>query len=88
MAKDVKHKEVVLLFLPEEADTFIRAIGRVAGELGRRPPTFAARYADYDCFFRAMVKLRNVKGITNEALAVRYMVQAALEKLEKEASGG
>lgn len=80
-----KYQEVTVLFLPEELDVFMQALRRVEGRtLSRQSPTLIGRYNDFRIWFDAMVKIRKVKGLTEQALILRQMAELAMKALDAE----
>ena len=73
---------VTLLFLPDEVgkvQAVIEALGKDgAAEAGLR---YGARLADFDSFFEALLKCKEVEGIVNSATAVLRMVEIVEEYL-------
>ena len=77
-----QQEEITLLFLPEEAKTFVDLVARIEKKV-RRPPVFAASRADFDKFFDTIVAVKTALNIHNTALAIGMMAQLANERLEQ-----
>lgn len=78
------YQELVLLFLPEEAERFLSTIKRIENKLKKSVPVLAARYEDFTRVFDAVVQTKNVRGINNSAVALRTIADIALRVLEGE----
>lgn len=78
------YQELLVLFLPEEANKFAEAIGKVQKKLAKGVPAYAGRFEDFDRVFDAIVTAKRVKGVHNTAVALRVIAELALAKLEEE----
>ena len=82
LAQQLPLEMVQLLFLPEEVErvqAVIDGLGRLgSGEALR----YAARLADFDRFFEALLKVKEAEGIVNSATAVLRMVEIVEEHLQ------
>jgi hypothetical protein len=80
-AQQLPLEMVQLLFLPEEVERLqavVDGLGRLGGGEALR---YAARLADFDRFFEALLKVKEVEGIVNSATAVLRMVEIVEEHL-------
>lgn len=80
-AQQLPLEMVQLLFLPEEVEqvqAVIDGLGRLGGGEALR---YAARLADFDRFFEALLKCKEAEGIVNSATAVLRMVEIVEEYL-------
>lgn len=73
------YTEVVAMFLPEEHAEFDAALKRI--EKSDKATRIAARYADFDAVFEALVATKERQNIQNTAVALCAMAQLALERL-------
>lgn len=83
----VQYEEIALLFLPEDVDVFCKGVERVAKST--RATGIAARFEDFDDFFEGVVRVKELRNVVNNAIAVRLMVDLANERLDQmEAEAG
>lgn len=72
---------VTLLFLPDEVakvQAVVEALGKGSDDAGVR---FAARLAEFERFFEALLKCKEAEGIVNSATAMLRMVEIVEEYL-------
>ncbi len=77
-----EYTELMMAFLPEDADRFLAHIDKVAKHAGRRH-VMAARFADFDKAFDAIVRVKQLKNIQNIAVTFATLVEMALERIEQ-----
>jgi hypothetical protein len=85
-AQQLPLEMVQLLFLPEEVErvqAVVDGLGRLGGGEAVR---YAARLADFDRFFEALLKVKEVEGIVNSATAVLRMVEIVEAHLADEST--
>ncbi len=80
-----QYQELLLLFLPEQAELFVSALKKIEAKLKRSVPVFAGHYDDFARVFDAVVQTKAIRGINNSAVALRTMADIALRVLEGEA---
>lgn len=76
-----EYQEIVLSFLPQDADEFLKVIDR-AGK-SKTALVLAARYAEFDQFFDAIVRTKEVHNIQNNAMAITALAEMAMERLDQ-----
>lgn len=77
-----KYEEILLAFLPEDAEEFERELTRILEKV-KASKTYKLKFEEYQRFFEVMLKTKDVKGITNDAVSVVAMVELAAERLEQ-----
>jgi len=79
------YMDMVIEFLPEEAIQFEALLARIDQALkGKNPPIrHVAAYDDFDTMFNALVRVKELSGIHNSAIAIRMMAELALERIEQ-----
>jgi hypothetical protein len=78
------YEEMTIVFLPETREELDGHMKRLR-EIVKRRPALAARYADFDAVFEAIVAVKSSLKILNDALAIAAMARLAVEKLDEEA---
>jgi hypothetical protein len=81
-----EYQEILFLFLPEEADRFLKVLKGIQKKLDKGTPVMVGRFEDFDRFFEAIVAAKKVRGIHNSAVALRTIAEIALKELEGEAA--
>lgn len=82
-----KYEEVVLAFLPEDREEFQTEIDSLTKRT-KAKRIFMARYSDYEAFFQTMLRTKDVRDVTNDAVSIAVMVELAKERLDQiEAEG-
>lgn len=76
-----EYQEIVLSFLPEDADEFLKIIDR-AGK-SKSALILTARHADFDQFFDTIVRTKEVHNIQNNAMAITALAEMAMERLDQ-----
>jgi hypothetical protein len=74
---------VIFSFLPEDAravEDFMKSATKWAK---KNRPVYAAEHELFDKFFKTIVKVKDLKGITNSAVALRTLVDLANERLQQ-----
>lgn len=77
----VKYEELLISFLPEQADAFLKAVARMK----ESRVTLVGRLEDFDHFFDTVIAVKAKKNVFNTAAALRTMAELALKQLELEA---
>jgi hypothetical protein len=75
--------EVVFGFLADDAravEEFLKSAGRWQK---KKTPAYLASYAEFERFFDALVRAKELKGITNSAIAVSALVDLANERMDQ-----
>jgi hypothetical protein len=80
------YQELVVLFLPEDQERFLRALEKIQKRLEKGTSVVAGRFEDFDQLFDAIVAVKKVRGIHNTAIALRTLAEIALGVLEAEAA--
>lgn len=78
----IKYQEMHLFFLPEDQAVVSEAL-KTLEAAARKEQAYVARYEDYDAFFAAVVAVKSRFKAFNSAVAVRLLVDLALERLEQ-----
>ncbi len=71
------YREITLLFLPDDEAVVTTALKG----FGPKATIHAAAYADFAAFFDLVVKAKTKAQIMNSAMAIRYVVDLAAERL-------
>lgn len=79
-----QYQELMFLFLPEQADIFLKVLGKVEKLVAKSGFTIAGHYEDFGRVFDAVVAAKRVRGIHNSAVALRTIAEIALRALEGE----
>ena len=78
------YQDVVFSFLSEDAEVVKTFLANAERWIKRKRPVYAAHYKDFEDFFATVVKAKEVRGITNTAIAMRVVIDIARERLEEE----
>jgi hypothetical protein len=80
-----EYQEVVLAFLPNEAESFRELVKKFEKQAGRKKQAdvHLASLTDFDQFFNSIVRTKALKNVTNTALAIRIMAELAVERLDE-----
>ena len=78
------YQELLILFLPEEQDRFLKCLAKVESVAKKSGIALAARFEDFGSFFDTVVAAKRVRGIHNSAVALRTIADIALRVLEAE----
>lgn len=74
-----EYEEFHMLFLPEQAETFKKALeGLLKRERGM---TLVSHYRDFDAIFDAIVATKKARNVHNTAVALRVMADLAMERI-------
>ncbi|MBD1995335.1 hypothetical protein H6G00_01650 [Leptolyngbya sp. FACHB-541] len=76
------YQEVNLLFLPNDADA-LKSVVDMLMERKKFKPALAASYNDFNRFFSTIVTVKEKLQISNTAVAVRLLIDLAVERLEQ-----
>lgn len=78
------YAEVVVSFLSDDAhavEAFLKTADRWAK---KERPVLVVAYKDFDRFFEALVKVKQLRGITNSAVALATLIELAEAKMGEE----
>ena len=78
---------VTLLFLPEDISKLEDTFNAVKSRLGKRGQGYAARYADFDLFFEAVLRIKESLDIQNTAAAIMEMAELTLKTYPPQEKG-
>lgn len=77
------YTEIVFGFLADDATalgSFVKSAGRWAK---KQRPVLLAAHEQFERFFDALVRAKEIKGITNSAIAVSALVELATERMDQ-----
>lgn len=77
-----QYEELVVSFLPEQREAFLRALSRCANE---KRVVLVGHRDDFDEFFDTIIAVKSRKNVFNTAVALRTMAELAMKQLELEA---
>lgn len=77
-----KYEEVVLAFLPEDREEFQTELESLTKRT-KAKRIYMARYADYEAFFQTMLRTKDVRDVTNDAVSIAVMIELAKERLDQ-----
>ncbi|MCB1423180.1 MAG: ParB-like nuclease domain-containing protein [Nitratireductor sp.] len=76
------YEEILIAFLPEDQEEFQQNLDRIMqGSKNRK--VWLHLFAEYEKFFLAMLKTKDVMGIVNDAVTLSVMAELANERLEQ-----
>lgn len=78
------YMEVIFSFLADDAqavDEFLKSADRWSK---KNRPVFVAERATFQQFFDTLVRVKNLRGITNSAVALATMIQLAQDAMDRE----
>jgi hypothetical protein len=80
-----RYFDMVIEFLPEEAEQFDRLLKRIerAAKAKRPPVRHVAHYQDFDALFDSLIRVKEHSDIHNSAIAMRMMAELAVERLKQ-----
>lgn len=78
----IAYEHIHVFFLPEDAAAVMNAIGEL-DKAAKKTPTLVAHYQDFSAFFAAVVQVKTKFEVFNSAMAVRLLVDLALQRLEQ-----
>lgn len=77
-----KYEEVLLAFLPEDREEFEIEL-KALTERAKVKRLYLTRFADYEQFFQTMMRTKDVRDVTNDAVSIAVMLQLAKERLDQ-----
>lgn len=77
-----KYEEVLLAFLPEDREEFQIELDALTKRT-RAKRVYLTRFAEYEAFFETMMRTKDVRDVTNDAVTLSVMVQLAKERLDQ-----
>ncbi len=78
----VPYEEITIMFLPAEKQVFIDQLLKIEKASSKKTKIFA-EYEDYDRIFDAIVGVKQVKEVYNNAVAIRLLADLAQERIEQ-----
>ncbi len=78
----IAYQQLQIDFLPDDADAFQAALKKI-GKVAASKVHMAARYADFDAVFDALIKVKSATNTFNAGMALRLMADLAMERIEQ-----
>ena len=75
--------DLVFSFLSDDANCVAEFLKNAESWAKRGRPVLAAEYKDFDAFFDTVIRVKDFKGVTNSAVAMRLLVDLANERIDQ-----
>jgi hypothetical protein len=82
-AANVNYEQLAIMFLPEDLEAFDKRVEDFSARKNKAAEVWAARHADFDRIFDAVVRVKHKLQIVNSALALVTMAELAHERLDE-----
>ena len=81
-AGSTEYEELTMTFLPEQAEQFVELAERLSKKAPKRAH-MVADLADFDDFFDTFIRAKEIAGVFNTGLLMRWMLEVVDEHLTK-----